>query len=168
MAEETTKRVAEDVPAMERAAEPAGAVVDGDGLAADGQVGPTADQPAGPVAEQASVKKFQKELSAGIVSLVLLVLLGRAGEPLYAYQIAKRLEAASAGGLPVKQGTLYPVLRSLEGGGLVESTVEPSTSGPPRRYYSITGQGREALAAWTAVWARSRDFVDAVLEGHLG
>ena len=36
------------------------------------------------------LKKFQKELSAGMVSLVLLSLLGQAAEPMYGYQIAKR------------------------------------------------------------------------------
>ena len=114
-----------------------------------------------------SLRKFQKELSAGTVSLVLLALLARAPEPLYGYQVAKRLESATDTGLPVKQGTLYPVLRSLESGGLLTSYVEPSVSGPPRRYYSITADGREALASWVALCGRTRDFVDAVLEGQL-
>ena len=61
----------------------------------------------------ASVRKFQKELSSGIVSLTLLALVARAEAPLYGYQIAKELDSF-AEGLPVKQGTLYPVLRSLE------------------------------------------------------
>jgi PadR family transcriptional regulator, regulatory protein PadR len=112
--------------------------------------------------------KFQKELSAGIVSLVLLSLLEQAGEPLYGYQIAKRLEGGPADGLPLKQGTLYPVLRSLEAGSLLASRVEPSVTGPPRRYYTITDLGREALSVWRAAWEHSRDFVDAVLEGHFG
>jgi PadR family transcriptional regulator, regulatory protein PadR len=114
------------------------------------------------------LSKFQKELSAGIVSLVLLALLERAQEPLYGYQIAKTLEGASVDGLPLKQGTLYPVLRSLEVGELLASRVEPSVSGPPRRYYSITPLGREALPHWKRAWSRTRGLVDAVLEGHLG
>jgi PadR family transcriptional regulator PadR len=116
----------------------------------------------------ATVRKFQKELSTGTVALVLLALLDGAEEPLYGYQIAKRLEAASHDGLPGKQGTLYPVLRSLEAKRLLVSRVEPSVSGPPRRYYSITARGRETLAAWKEIWTRTRAFVDAVLEGHLG
>ncbi len=119
-------------------------------------------------AAAATLPKFQKELSAGTVSLVLLALLRRAEEPLYGYQIAKRLEGASEGRLPLKQGTLYPVLRSLEANGLLVSHVEPSVSGPPRRYYSVTDLGRESLDTWKMAWARTRDFVDAVLEGHLG
>ena len=124
--------------------------------------------PAVAQAAAATLPKFQKELSAGTVSLVLLALLKRVQEPLYGYQIAKRLEGASVHSLPLKPGTLYPVLRSLEATGLLVSHVEPSVSGPPRRYYSITVLGQESLESWNKAWARTRDFVDAVLEGHLG
>ncbi len=124
--------------------------------------------PAVAQAAAATLPKFQKELSAGTVSLVLLALLQRAQEPLYGYQIAKRLEGVSEDSLPLKQGTLYPVLRSLEAGGLLVSHVEPSVSGPPRRYYSTTALGRESLDTWKKAWTRTCDFVDAVLEGHLG
>jgi PadR family transcriptional regulator PadR len=116
---------------------------------------------------EAGVRKLQKELSSGIVSLALLALIERAEEPLYGYQIAKELDSFQ-GGLPVKQGTLYPVLRALEAGGLLTSEVEPSVSGPPRRYYSVTDEGRQALELWRGAWVRTREFVDAVLEGHRG
>jgi PadR family transcriptional regulator len=116
---------------------------------------------------EAGVRKLQKELSSGIVSLALLALLARAEKPLYGYQIAKELNSFG-GGLPVKQGTLYPVLRSLEAAGLLTSEVEPSVSGPPRRYYSVTEEGRQALELWRGAWARTREFVEAVLEGHRG
>ncbi len=115
----------------------------------------------------AGVRKLQKELSSGIVSLALLALLARTETPLYGYQIAKELDSFG-GGLPVKQGTLYPVLRSLEAGGLLSSEVEPSVSGPPRRYYSVTEEGRQAVGSWREAWIRTREFVDAVLEGHRG
>lgn len=110
-------------------------------------------------------KKFQKELNSGTSALVLLAVLDRATEPMYGYQIAKHLEADREE-VPVKQGALYPVLRSLEGSGLLESTVEPSVSGPPRRYYHITSVGREALRQWIETWKRTRKFVDKSLEGN--
>ncbi len=109
------------------------------------------------------LRKFQKELSAGTVSLALLAVLGAAGEPMYGYQIAKRLEQVGQGVLAGKQSALYPVLRNLEGSGLLDSHVEPSMSGPPRRYYRITAAGREVLLAWTAAWRATRDSVDSVL-----
>lgn len=113
--------------------------------------------------EAPHLKKFQKELNAGIVSLVLLATLAAASEPLYGYQIAKLLEPESDDGGPVKQGTLYPVLRALSGADLLASHVEPSVSGPPRRYYRITDEGRAVLAEWKRAWARTRDFVDSAL-----
>lgn len=116
----------------------------------------------------AALKKFRKELNSGTVSLVLLAILDRSGEPLYGYQIAKRLEGAWQDGTSVKQGTLYPVLRSMEETGLLSSQVEPSVSGPPRKYYSITEQGRAVLLEWKTVWSQTRDFVDATLEGNVG
>lgn len=112
------------------------------------------------------LRKFQKELSAGTVSLALLAVLAAAPGPMYGYQIAKTLEQVGEGVLAGKQSALYPVLRNLESTGLLESTVEPSTAGPPRRYYRITAAGREVLSAWTAAWNATRASVDSVLQGH--
>ena len=110
-------------------------------------------------------KKFQKELNAGTSSLVLLNVLSRSREPMYGYQIAKMLEDNGPDLPLMKQGTLYPVLRSLEENGLLESTVEPSVSGPPRRYYKITEDGRSALKVWLEIWEQTKKFVDAILKG---
>ncbi|HXS03330.1 MAG TPA: PadR family transcriptional regulator [Rhodanobacter sp.] len=111
------------------------------------------------------LKKFQKELSSGTVSLVLLAVLGQSRQPMYGYQIAKRLEDVGEGVLAGKQSALYPVLRNLEAAGLLASEVEPSVSGPPRRYYRITKSGRESLREWTSAWNATRDSVDNVLQG---
>lgn len=107
-------------------------------------------------------RKFQKELNSGLIALVLLSVLEKAGEDLYGYQIAKRLQGLSEGGSPMKQGALYPVLRTLSANGLLASRVVPSYSGPPRRYYKITAAGRETHARWLAAWQSTREFVDTV------
>jgi PadR family transcriptional regulator, regulatory protein PadR len=107
-------------------------------------------------------KKFQKELHAGITSLILLAVLDKTEGPMYGYQIAKIL-GEEQNDPNVKQGVLYPALRSLEGSGLLSSLVEPSVSGPPRRYYQITEVGRESLARWQKIWLKTRSFVDATL-----
>ncbi len=113
----------------------------------------------------AANKKFRKELNSGTVSLILLGVLGGASEPMYGYQIAKHIDTREDGVLMMKQGALYPVLRSLESSGLLESQVEPSVSGPPRRYYTITDEGRETLKQWHAIWHQTRTFVDNALKG---
>ncbi|MDD5703258.1 MAG: PadR family transcriptional regulator [Dehalococcoidales bacterium] len=110
-------------------------------------------------------RKFQKDLNAGISALVLLGVLSRATEPMYGYQIARLIEEDKAEVPTIKQGTLYPVLRSLEGSGLLESEVEPSISGPPRRYYRITETGRDTLERWRRIWRQTKALVDNVAEG---
>jgi len=109
------------------------------------------------------MKKFQKELAAGTVSLVLLTVLSRAQSPMYGYQIAKQIEGSSEGVIAGKQSAFYPVLRNLEGAGLAESEVEPSVSGPPRRYYRITDLGREVQRNWAETWNATKEFVDLTL-----
>jgi PadR family transcriptional regulator PadR len=113
-----------------------------------------------------ATRKFQKELKSGTVSLILLSILSRSGSPMYGYQITKDIGSDAADGPDMSQGSLYPVLRSLERSGLLRSEVEPSVSGPPRRYYSITDHGRDVLVDWEERWERTRDFVDAVLKGN--
>jgi PadR family transcriptional regulator, regulatory protein PadR len=114
--------------------------------------------------EDSSGKKFQKDLNGGLVGLVLLAILNQSTEDLYGYEIAKRLANANEGISIFKEGTIYPVLRALSAGNLLTSRIVPSYSGPPRRYYRITDQGRDVLAEWTAIWAGTRNFVDRFIE----
>jgi len=112
-----------------------------------------------------AIKKFQKELNGGTASLVLLSVLDKAQSPMYGYQIAKLIEAETKDVDIMKQGALYPVLRSLEATGLLQSEVEPSVSGPPRRYYKITEAGRQTLAKWVDIWNQTRVLVEAAIKG---
>jgi PadR family transcriptional regulator PadR len=114
--------------------------------------------------DDSSGKKFQKDLNGGLVGLVLLAILNQSTEDLYGYEIAKRLAHANEGMSIFKEGTIYPVLRALSAGNLLTSRIVPSYSGPPRRYYRITDQGRVVLAEWTAIWAGTRNFVDRFIE----
>ena len=111
-------------------------------------------------------QKFQRELNAGLVGLVLLAVLDGADEDLYGYQIAKRLQDLGNGEPPVKQGALYPVLRQLSANGLLASRIVPSYAGPPRRYYRITDAGRATLAEWRDIWRSTRDFVDGFTDSN--
>jgi len=119
------------------------------------------------VEQDTLTKKFQKEMNAGIASLVLLSVMEQAKEPMYGYQIAKLLDEYSENTPLMKQGALYPVLRSLEKSGLLESKVEPSVSGPPRRYYTIKDDGRQILILWEEIWGQTKSFVDNILKGAM-
>jgi PadR family transcriptional regulator, regulatory protein PadR len=114
--------------------------------------------------DDSNERKFQKELNGGLVGLVLLAVLAESDEDLYGYEIAKRLANANDGTSIFKEGTIYPVLRALSAGSLLTSRIVPSYSGPPRRYYRITEQGRSVLAEWKLIWQDTRDFVDRFTE----
>lgn len=118
--------------------------------------------------EDETTRKFRKELHSGTTSLAILALVVRAKKPVYGYEIGMRLAGMFEEGLPMNQGALYPVLRSLEKAGLLESRIEPSTTGPPRRYYWPTDGGRAALVEWQGIWAKTRNWVDLVLEPDNG
>lgn len=92
-------------------------------------------------------------------------MVGRAKEPIYGYQIAKIIEKDNEDIPIIKLGTLYPVLRALERDGLLESKVDPSMAGPPRKYYRITEQGLLTLAELRKTWQRATRFIDSIMTG---
>jgi len=117
--------------------------------------------------EETQVRKFQKDLNGGLVALVLLAVLAATQEDLYGYEIAKRLQKANEGEALFKEGTVYPVLRALSAAGLLTSRIVPSYSGPARRYYRITEEGRTMLRQYRDVWRQTRDFVDRFIEAGI-
>ena len=115
--------------------------------------------------DDSHARKFQKDLNAGLVALVLLAVLDQSSEDLYGYEIAKRLQKANEGEALFKEGTVYPVLRALSANGMLTSRIVPSYAGPPRRYYRITDDGRAVLRDWSGIWHQTRNFVDRFIEG---
>ena len=99
-------------------------------------------------------------LRRGALEYCVLAMLN--GDPLYGLDIARRLTAD--GVLLASEGTLYPMLARLRRSGLVTTTWEESSEGPPRRYYSLTPEGSAALRAFRETWPPFRDAVDAVLD----
>ncbi len=108
---------------------------------------------------------------------MLLSILADADQAMYGYQIAKRLEHLSAElksqvddsttlHSGEKQGSLYPVLRNLNTKGLLESHVEPSESGPPRRYFKISKLGEKVLQQWLLSWQQTKALVNYVIGDH--
>ncbi len=110
-------------------------------------------------------KDFQKGLYTGISVFILLGVVGRSKDPIYGYQIAKIIEKDNEDIPIIKLGTLYPILRQLEKDGLLESNVDPSVSGPPRRYYRITELGTMTLAELKKAWQRATTFIDSIMIG---
>ncbi|GAB3067036.1 hypothetical protein GCM10027080_04090 [Pedococcus soli] len=88
-----------------------------------------------------------------------------AEQELYGLDIARRLTAD--GVLLASEGTLYPLLARLRKAGLVDTSWQESAEGPPRRYYALTADGTESLAAFKRTWKPFRDAVDTALQGGI-
>jgi PadR family transcriptional regulator, regulatory protein PadR len=112
--------------------------------------------------EITATRRFQKSLNGGIAALVTLAILD-SQEQQYGYEIARRLAQANGGTSIFRDGTIYPVLRSLAAAQLLSSRIVPSYGGPPRRYYRITEAGRATLAEWRTVWRDTRGVVEQIL-----
>jgi PadR family transcriptional regulator, regulatory protein PadR len=97
-------------------------------------------------------------LRKGLAEVCVLALLQ--AEPTYGLDLARRLQRD---GLVAGESTLYPLLARLSSSGLVESEWRTSPAGRPRKYYSITADGREAMAAFETSWISMRNAVDQTL-----
>lgn len=87
--------------------------------------------------------KFSKELISGSTPTLILAVIEK--EDMYGYQIAKELEKRSENAFSLKEGTMYPLLHSLEKEKLVESYWS-TAGGRKRKYYHITKKGIKSLA----------------------
>ena len=88
------------------------------------------------------------QLRRGVLEFCVLALL-RDGER-YSYELVRAL--GDADGLVTTEGTLYPLLCRLRREGVVETTWRESPSGPPRRYYRLTPEGKKRLAPLRREW----------------
>lgn len=87
------------------------------------------------------------QMRKGILEFCILSLI--AGRDLYSSDI---LEALKKGKMLVVEGTVYPLLTRLKNADLLQYRWEESTSGPPRKYYSITSKGETFLAELKSAW----------------
>ncbi|MFE5584512.1 PadR family transcriptional regulator [Kitasatospora sp. NPDC056531] len=99
------------------------------------------------------------QLRRGVLEFCVLALL-RDGER-YGFELVRDLGAAQA--MVTSEGTIYPLLSRLRREELVTPSWRESTSGPPRRYYTLTPAGHRALKEFTAEWTLFRDAVDRLL-----
>ncbi|MDO4773910.1 MAG: PadR family transcriptional regulator [Candidatus Saccharibacteria bacterium] len=70
-----------------------------------------------------------------------------AGGPRYSSDIIQQLRSAE---LVVMEGTMYPLLTRLQKDGLLRHQWQESEQGPPRKYYSLTDDGRAVIDHMTA------------------
>jgi PadR family transcriptional regulator PadR len=95
----------------------------------------------------------------GVLDLCVLSLLQ--DRPVYGYEISQRLAEQ---GLTMAGGSTYPLLARLEKAGLVSTQMLPSESGPPRKYYSMTTGGRQALQEGRIEWRSVSTAISGLLD----
>ena len=102
------------------------------------------------------VSGFLLELRRGAV---ILCVLAKLREPTYGYHLIAQLAGT---GMAVEANTLYPLLRRLEGQGLLESSWN-TEGAKPRKYYAATAFGLEVLDALRLQWRRAARSIDDIL-----
>lgn len=94
-----------------------------------------------------NIENTQVQMRKGILEFCILQIIAR-GE-VYASDMLEELTSAR---IMVVEGTLYPLLTRLRKAGLVDYKWVESTSGPPRKYYTLTKDGQEFLNALESTW----------------
>jgi PadR family transcriptional regulator PadR len=105
------------------------------------------------------VEAVQVQLKKGVLELCVLALLSRGDA--YGYEIASRL----ATGIEMGEGTIYPLMRRMQADRLVETYLVESQTGPPRKYYRLTPNGRARFESQKAEWTAFSAAVDDILGG---
>ena len=106
---------------------------------------------------------MDKSLLAGSTALLLMKLLQQ--EDMYGYQMIEELERRAERVFQLQEGTLYPLLHSLEEKGWVTAYEREASAGKPRRYYHLTEQGRAAFREKETAWNAYARAVGQVLKG---
>ena len=101
--------------------------------------------------------KLELELRRGVV---VLATLSQLRTPRYGYELR---QALADKGMPIEEGTLYPLLRRLETQGFLKSEWKIA-DGPPRRYYSLNADGRKLLKKLTDSWQGMNGAMDRLLK----
>tara|TARA_B100000925_G_scaffold291764_1_gene281290 strand:- start:3517 stop:3849 length:333 start_codon:yes stop_codon:yes gene_type:complete len=101
------------------------------------------------------IENTKAQLRKGVLELCILSILAK--ERKYASEIISHLKDAK---LIIVEGTLYPLLTRLRSAGYLAYEWEESKNGPPRKYYSITAEGKDFLSELSGSWNELKDAVE--------
>ena len=104
------------------------------------------------------LENWATQLRKGVLELCILNAIK--GTRLYGYDIVRRLREIE--GLVISEGTVYPILSRLRKEGLVESSIEESEEGPPRKYYKLTERGEKLLSLMNNYWKSIKSGIDVM------
>ena len=93
------------------------------------------------------LENTRSQMRKGILEYCILSIIGQ--RECYASDIIEEMKKAR---LIVVEGTLYPLLTRLKNAGLLQYKWEESKSGPPRKYYALTTEGKLFISELTQTW----------------
>jgi PadR family transcriptional regulator PadR len=100
-----------------------------------------------PVNPAVDARNTQAQMRKGILEFCLLLVVSQGKT--YANDILRELRTAD---LVVLEGTVYPILNRLKNAGLLAYDWVESPSGPPRKYYVLTDEGKAFLRQLVETW----------------
>lgn len=106
-----------------------------------------------------NIENTKAQMRKGVLEFCILSILSD-GEH-YPTEIIERMKNAK---LLIVEGTLYPLLTRLKNDGLLSYRWEESTSGPPRKYFTLTEQGKANLNVLTESWNELTASVNNILQ----
>lgn len=104
-----------------------------------------------------NVDNIKSQMRKGVLEYCILGIL-RKGDA-YASSLLAELKEAK---MIVVEGTLYPLLTRQKNQGLLSYRWEESPQGPPRKYYSLTDKGHDALAEMDSAWQEVVSSIDYI------
>ncbi len=104
----------------------------------------------------------QAQMRKGILEFCIMLVINKGGR-LYTSDILRNLQAID---MIVVEGTVYPLLNRLKREGILDYAWEESSSGPPRKYYSLTPKGKETLKALIDSWKSLSQSISSLLKRH--
>ena len=105
--------------------------------------------------------KQMTEMLKGVLEGIVLAILS--GRPTYGYEITAWLR--DQGFSDIAEGTIYALLVRIEQRGLVDVEKVPSEKGPPRKVYSLNGQGQDYLNEFWGTWGFLTERLEQLHEG---
>ena len=109
--------------------------------------------------QEMNIENTQAQMRKGILEYCILLIIAQ--QDAYVPDIISKLKASK---MIVVEGTIYPLLTRLKNTGLLSYRWEESQQGPPRKYYSITEQGRDFLKELENSWNELTSAVNSIKE----
>ena len=99
------------------------------------------------------------QFKKGVLELCVLSTLSH--KDCYGYELVQTISAE----IKISEGTIYPLLRRLKNDGFVETYLQESSGGPPRKYYTLTQAGASMEESLKDEWKRFVFAVERLLKG---